>query len=146
MTWIVDDWRAAVARDGRVALMPSRRQAHLGVLLAVLLAGLGGWAGIRAGWPYGVTVLAMAAAVAVVFTLRLLRPRPLVVVTTSGVALRRHRARWDEIDRIDATYRSSTDISIHLRSGRHLRQSGLYDGAEREDVLRFLNDELHARR
>ena len=54
--------------------------------------------------------------------------------------------RWDEIDRIDPTYRSNTDISIDLRAGTQLRQSGMYEAAEREDVLRFLNAELHARR
>jgi hypothetical protein len=54
--------------------------------------------------------------------------------------------RWEEIDRIDPTYRSNTDISIDLRAGPHLRQSGMYEQAERDDVLRFLNAELHARR
>ena len=67
-------------------------------------------------------------------------------MTATGIELRRATVRWDEIDRIDATYRSATDISIDLRAGTHLRQSGMYDEAEREDVLRFLNAELHARR
>ena len=146
MTWIVDDWRAALARDGRVALMPSRFQAQVCLGLAGLLAGLGVWAGLRAGWAYGLPVLAVAVGVAAAYARRLVRPRPLVVVTTSGIELRRHTVRWDEIDRIDPTYRSSTDISIDLRAGTHLRQSGMYEAAEREDVLRFLNAELHARR
>ncbi|MET1060462.1 MAG: hypothetical protein ABWX84_12745 [Nocardioides sp.] len=149
MTWIVDDWRAALTRDGRVALMPSRRQARVCLGLAALLAVLGVWAGIRGGWLYGAVVVGLAAGVAVVYTLRLARPRPLVVVTASGIELRRHQVRWDEIDRIDATYRSSTDISIDLKTpvgASPLRQAGMYDAAERADVLRFLNDELHARR
>ena len=146
MTWIVDDWRAALARDGRVALMPSRVQAQACLGLAGLLAGLGVWAGFRGGWAYGLPVLAIALGVAVAYTRRLVRPRPLVVVTTSGIELRRHTVRWDEIDRIDPTYRSTTDISIDLRAGTQLRQSGMYEDAEREDVLRFLNAELHARR
>ena len=146
MTWIVDEWRAALARDGRVALMPSRVQAQVCLGLAGLLAVLGVWAGFRGGWSYGLPLLAVAVGVAVPYALRLRHPRPLVVVTTSGIELRRDRVRWDEIDRIDPTYRSSTDISIDLRTGRHLRQPGMYDAAEREDVLRFLNDELHARR
>ena len=41
---------------------------------------------------------------------------------------------------------SSLDISVDLIAGPHLRQGGMYEAAEREDVLRFLNDELHARR
>jgi hypothetical protein len=146
VTWIVDDWRAALARDGRVALMPSRSPEWVRLGLAGLLAVLGVWAGVRGGWAYGLPILAVAAGVAVPQVRRLRRPRPLVVVTTSGIELKRHRVRWDEIDRIDPTYRSSTDISIDLRTGQHLRQSGMYDAAEREDVLRFLNDELHARR
>ena len=146
MTWIVDEWRAVLARDGRVALMPSRFQAQVCLGLAGLLAVLGVWAGFRGGWSYGLPILAIAVGVAVPYALRLRRPRPLVVVTTSGIELRRDRVRWDEIDRIDPTYQSNTDISIDLRSGKHLRQSGMYEAAEREDVLRFLNDELHARR
>ena len=146
MTWIVDDWRAALARDGRVALMPSRFQAQVCLGLAGLLAGLGVWAGLRGGWAYGLPVLAIAVGVAVAYTRRLVRPRPLLVVTTSGIELRRQTVRWDEIDRIDPTYRSNTDISIDLRAGTQLRQSGMYEAAEREDVLRFLNAELHARR
>ena len=146
MTWIVDDWRAALARDGRVALMPSRFQAQVCLGLAGLLAGLGVWAGLRGGWAYGLPVLAIAAGVAAAYTLRLVHPRPLLVVTTSGIELRRQTVRWDEIDRIDPTYRSNTDISIDLRAGTQLRQSGMYEAAEREDVLRFLNAELHARR
>ena len=149
MTWIVDDWRATLARDGRVALMPSRRQARLCLGLSGVLGLLGVWAGLRGGWLFGAVVVVIAAAVAVLYTLRLVRPRPLVVVTTSGIELRRQHVRWDEIDRIDATYRSATDISIDLTTptgGGHLRQSGMYDEADRSDVLRFLNDELHARR
>ena len=146
MTWIVDDWQSALARDGRVALMPSRFQAQVCLGLAGLLAGLGVWAGFRGGWSYGVPILLIAVGVGVVYARRLVRPRPLVVVTATGIELRRATARWDEIDRIDATYRSATDISIDLRAGTHLRQSGMYDEAEREDVLRFLNAELHARR
>ena len=146
MTWIVDDWRAALALDGRVALMPSRVQAQVCLGLAGLLAGLGVWAGFRGGWAYGLPVLAVAVGVGVVYTRRLVRPRPLVVVTTSGIELRRHTVRWGEIDRIDPTHRSATDISIDLTEGTHLRQSGIYEAAEREDVLRFLNAELHARR
>ena len=146
MTWIVDDWRAALTRDGRVALMPSRVQAQVCLGLAGLLAGLGVWAGVRGGWAYGAPVLLVGAGVAVVFARRLGRPQPLVVVTAAGLELRRGTVRWDEIDRIEATYRSSTDISVGLRTGTELRQSGIYEGAEREDVLRFLNDELHARR
>ena len=126
--------------------MPSRLQAQVCLGLTGLLAALGVWAGLRGGWAYGVPVLAVAVGVAVVYARRLGRPRPLVVVTTSGIELRRDTVGWEEIDRIDATYRSSTDISIDLRTGTHLRQSGMYDGAEREDVLRFLNAELHARR
>ena len=60
MTWIVDDWRAALARDGRVALMPSRFQAQVCLGLAGLLAGLGVWAGVRGGWSYGVPILLIA--------------------------------------------------------------------------------------
>ena len=146
MTWIVDDRQSALARDGRVALMPSRFQAQVCLGLAGLLAGLGVWAGVRGGWSYGVPILLIAVGVGVVYARRLVRPRPLVVVTATGIELRRATARWDEIDRIDATYRSATDISIDLRVGTHLRQSGMYDEAEREDVLRFLNAELHARR
>jgi hypothetical protein len=146
MTWIVDDWRGTLARDGRVALMPSRIQAQVCLGLAGLLAALGVWAGVRGGWAYGVPVFVLGAGVAVVFARRLARPRPLIVVTASGLELRRGTARWDEIDRIEATYRSSTDITVDLRAGSGLRQSGLYDGAEREDVLQFLNAELHARR
>jgi hypothetical protein len=146
VTWIVDDWRAALARDGQVPLMPSRFQAQVCLGLAGLLAALGVWAGFRGGWSYGVPLVAVGVGVAVPYALRLLRPRPLVVVTATGIELKRHAVRWDEIDRIDPTYRSTTDISIDLRSGKHLRQSGMYEAAEREDVLRFLNDELHARR
>ena len=146
MTWIVDDWRADLDRDGRVSLMPSRSQAWVRLGLAGLLAGLGVWAGVSAAWSYGLPVLVIAAGVAVAYARQLLRPRPLVVVTTSGIELRRRTVRWDEIDRIDPTYRSSTDISIGLRAGPHLRQSGTYDEAERTDVLQFLNAELHARR
>ena len=86
MTWIVDEWRAALARDGRVALMPSRFQAQVCLGLAGLLAVLGVWAGFRGGWSYGLPILAIAVGVAVPYALRLRRPRPLVVVTTSGIA------------------------------------------------------------
>ena len=53
MTWIVDDWQSALARDGRVALMPSRFQAQVCLGLAGLLAGLGVWAGSAAAGPTG---------------------------------------------------------------------------------------------
>ena len=118
MTWIVDDWRATLARDGRVALMPSRVQAQVCLGLAGLLAGLGVWAGFRGGWAYGRAGAGhRPRGRPSAYSRRLVRPRPLVVVTTSGIELRRRTVRWDEIDRIDATYRSTTDISIDLRAG-----------------------------